>query len=124
MSTYTFVGTLRIVTCARAGCGVAFALTQEFAERRDEDHASFYCPNGHSQYYPQKTDLELVLVRRVEIVAYAHKACVDAEHVVGAVMPWDGWGKVVVTDTREVPVGWPCALCHRIIVEPTAASAI
>lgn len=39
-------------------CEVTFALTVEYAQHRRRDHKSFRCPNGHSQYYPQKSDVE------------------------------------------------------------------
>lgn len=39
-------------------CGVPFAMTADFQKRRLQDHDSFYCPAGHSQYYPGKTDTQ------------------------------------------------------------------
>ncbi len=39
-------------------CGVEFALTEYFEKERRKDHALFYCPNGHSQYFASETDAE------------------------------------------------------------------
>jgi hypothetical protein len=60
----TYVGTLRIIECGHLSCGVTFALSENYARRRENDHETFYCPNGHSRYYPQKTDLELAKEQR------------------------------------------------------------
>ncbi len=39
-------------------CAIPFWLPNGFVERRRKDHVTFYCPNGHSQYYPQESDEE------------------------------------------------------------------
>lgn len=43
-----------VVSCAH--CGIDFAVTKGFEDRLRDSHQSFYCPQGHSQYYAQKTD--------------------------------------------------------------------
>lgn len=48
----------KLHTCATTGCGVTYGLTAGFEERRRADHESFYCPNGHSHSYTQKTEAE------------------------------------------------------------------
>ena len=40
-------------------CGVVFTLPSELVVQRRRDHTNFYCPNGHSQFYPGKSDVEL-----------------------------------------------------------------
>lgn len=45
-------------TCAQRGCGVTFAVEDGFDDRRRNDHATFYCPNGHTLSYTGKTELE------------------------------------------------------------------
>lgn len=37
--------------CCHNGCGVLFAMTEEFVRERRKDHAWWYCPNGHRQHY-------------------------------------------------------------------------
>lgn len=39
-------------------CDVGFALTKEYDSARRGDHKNFRCPNGHYQYYPNKSPLE------------------------------------------------------------------
>ena len=44
---------MKSVACAK--CGVEFGLTDAMEHARREDHAWFYCPNGHSQHFPGRT---------------------------------------------------------------------
>ena len=45
-------------TCVQKGCGAVFATTVEFDNTRHDDHAWFYCPNGHKQAYLGENDTE------------------------------------------------------------------
>lgn len=45
--------TLNLHECTN--CGVVYGVSEDYEDRRRQDHKSFYCPNGHSQYYPQKS---------------------------------------------------------------------
>lgn len=38
--------TLYVSNCAN--CGILFGIPEDYETKRREDHASFYCPNGHS----------------------------------------------------------------------------
>lgn len=40
-------------------CGIMFQVPEEFAENRQEDGQSFYCPNGHEQHYADTPDVEI-----------------------------------------------------------------
>lgn len=42
-------------------CGVAFGMTRDFYNRRQEDGQLFYCPAGHNQYYTRREKLEAQL---------------------------------------------------------------
>lgn len=50
------IALLTEVVCAR--CSMTFAFPDDFRKRRENDHRSFYCPNGHGNYWPQKSELE------------------------------------------------------------------
>jgi len=50
-----FVNTVEI-SCIT--CGVSFWISQNHQAELKKTHKSFYCPNGHTQYYPGKTDAE------------------------------------------------------------------
>lgn len=56
--TTTYSGELVTIECASTGCGVVFALTDNYIAARRRDHATWYCPNGHSRYYPGESDIE------------------------------------------------------------------
>jgi hypothetical protein len=47
--TIDYVAELEIVTCAR--CGTPFGVEQNRCNSLRKSHDSFYCPNGHSQYF-------------------------------------------------------------------------
>lgn len=47
---------LVVVECA--SCNIAFGVPSGFHKSRRNDHKEFYCPNGHHNYYPQKSDVE------------------------------------------------------------------
>lgn len=60
------------ITCATAGCGVTFWVTDGFNDRRRDDHKSFHCPNGHVMSYPGQTDeqkLKVASARLLEEIA-------------------------------------------------------
>ena len=38
------------VTCTT--CGAIYGLPPLFVRARQQDHATWYCPNGHGQHYP------------------------------------------------------------------------
>jgi uncharacterized Zn finger protein (UPF0148 family) len=43
-------------TCFK--CGVVFAIPDILQAELRMTHGTFYCPNGHGQYFPAKSDLE------------------------------------------------------------------
>ncbi len=69
-----------------ASCSVWFSVTEHFERRRREDHAQFFCPNGHSNIYPapkvteeqkQIRDLERVIERRAQSYRVTQEALED-----------------------------------------------
>ena len=44
------------ITCAN--CAVVFGLTEAMRDNRKEDHATFYCPNGHANHWPAPKQTE------------------------------------------------------------------
>ncbi len=45
-------------------CKISFWITVKHDKELQRCHNSFYCPNGHSQFYPGKTDAEKALEER------------------------------------------------------------
>lgn len=60
MSAWPSAATIQMsfVTCCRAGCAVTFGMPQHMEQQRRKDHEEFYCPNGHRQYFPGKSEEE------------------------------------------------------------------
>lgn len=61
-STITLTETYTLLDCGE--CGTPFAFPAAFVQRRREDHRTWYCPNGHTRWFPEKTDVELALEKR------------------------------------------------------------
>lgn len=47
---------IKKVTCAE--CMVMFWIASGHMDKLRDSHETFYCPSGHAQSYPQKTDAE------------------------------------------------------------------
>jgi hypothetical protein len=43
----------RLVAITCADCGISFGIGKAFQDARRADQRGFYCPNGHSNYYPK-----------------------------------------------------------------------
>ncbi|MEO2134641.1 hypothetical protein [Microbacterium sp.] len=61
MTIQTFTGTLTIVDCA--ACHMAFGVAEHFERVRRDDHKTFYCPAGHENFWPQKSEAEKLRAR-------------------------------------------------------------
>lgn len=48
----------KIVIESCCECGINFGLPELLKDQLLENGSSFYCPNGHKQFYTQKTSLE------------------------------------------------------------------
>lgn len=51
---------VEMVLIGCANCSVNFAITSQLQKMRREDHKEFYCPMGHVNYYPAKSDIEIL----------------------------------------------------------------
>lgn len=50
--------TLNVICCAE--CGMHFAMPDQYERKRSDDHKNFYCPAGHSNYFPGESDKEKI----------------------------------------------------------------
>lgn len=50
-------------------CGIAFAMPEEYREKRLQDHQNFYCPNGHSQHFTGESDADRAKKLEKELAA-------------------------------------------------------
>ena len=74
--------TLETVECCR--CGVVFAMPKTLDKQLRDNHATFYCPVGHANYYPGETEAErlrklLEQSTRNKTLLVEEKARVEAE---------------------------------------------
>jgi hypothetical protein len=44
--------------CECSECACQYWVTAAFCKHRQDDHATFYCPNGHTQWFPGKSEAE------------------------------------------------------------------
>ncbi len=54
----TFTETITLEKCQCASCGTVYAISEKLKESLRESHKTFYCPNGHSQWFPQDNEAE------------------------------------------------------------------
>lgn len=54
--TLDYTETVTIIDCPQ--CHMEFGIPRNFEKRRRDDHKSFYCPQGHTQYFPEKSEAE------------------------------------------------------------------
>ena len=50
---------LDLTTEICCNCGMLFAMPAELQARMSETGRTFYCPNGHTQYYTKSTEAKL-----------------------------------------------------------------
>lgn len=46
-------------------CGIEYHIPAHYCAKRQQDHKSFFCPNGHPQHFPQDSEAD-VLRRRLQ----------------------------------------------------------
>lgn len=54
--------------CTCSECGIVYFVPDNYQSKRRKDHKTFYCPNGHNQYYPQESEAEKYK-RKAEVLA-------------------------------------------------------
>lgn len=54
MDTFTANRIFTVLECA--ACHMQFAMTQAFENSLRSDRSTFYCPRGHSNWFPGQTD--------------------------------------------------------------------
>lgn len=69
-----------IVECSE--CGIEFCISNSRQTKLRETHSTFYCPNGHRQWYPHKSETERLreeLKRAQDITTAEQTRRVEAE---------------------------------------------
>lgn len=47
-----------LTTCTCVACGIVFAMPSDFKSELRQNHKTFYCPSGHSQWFSYETEAE------------------------------------------------------------------
>ena len=58
MAAINIVTSTAFVTVECCECGIEFAFREHYRQKRLDDHAVWYCPNGHKQMYSGKSEAE------------------------------------------------------------------
>ena len=66
---------MKLVLCAQ--CGMPFAISEDKMSRLRKCHNTFYCPDGHSQSYVEKTEEERLRERVSKFEAAEQKRLDD-----------------------------------------------
>ena len=103
-------GNLVVTDCSR--CGLAFALPQEFINRRREDREPFYCPNGHALSYGKTANEKKIesLERNLE---WARNSAMGHERRADAAERSLRATKGVVTKMKKRAAAGVCPCCSR-----------
>lgn len=119
--------------CCHSGCGVLFAMTEEFASERRKDHCLWYCPNGHSQHYSGKNEEERLKAQLAEerrqrqsaeqrVAMYADEAREEREKAAHERKRANGYKGHATRISRRVKHG-VCICCNRTFADLAAHMA-
>ena len=109
MDTITLSWEITLVQEICPNCGVTFGMPSDYQQQRQKDHGTFYCPNGHSQYYPADNEVERLkkrLASQRETTQYYRQRM---ENVEGSLRTTKGQ----VTKLKKRIANGVCPCCHR-----------
>lgn len=95
------------ITCCESACGITFAVPATWHRERHRDHSWFYCPNGHRQHYPGKSDVERLRERAERAESNAQRERERAERQTRSAVALRG----VVTRTKNRIAAGKCPCC-------------
>lgn len=120
MSTITNIETYTIFICDHKGCGLQFGLPDMFVARRREDQKTWYCPNGHSRWFPGETEEQRLAKRAARLERQLANYDEDlraerASHQVTKNQRRAAKGQL--TKTRRRIANGVCPCCNRSFVD-------
>lgn len=114
MTGYKYTGTLNIVECAT--CHMNFGMTPEFEQARRNDHQSFFCPSGHSNYYNAESNEEKLRRENQRLVqnrAYLEDKISSKDEKIDRLERSRNAHKGVVTRIKNRVQHGVCPCCNR-----------
>lgn len=109
-----YIGTLIVIDCAK--CHMTFGIPDRFQKDRRNDHATFYCPAGHDNYYPGKSEAEKLreqLDRTKKSLEIEHQLREGAQRRADAAQRSLSATKGVVTKMKRRISNGVCPCCNR-----------
>ena len=97
-------------------CGLPFSITETFYKKRKKDHESFYCPAGHSRYFPQKSNEEILheQLKRSELECQQAERSLKKERGYSKELERSRSAlKGTLTKTKKRISAGVCACCNR-----------
>ena len=76
-----FIDEVELITVECCNCHMLFAVTKGFNDERRKDHEYFYCPAGHAQHYPGKSNEQKLRERLEE----EQRCCISAREEANAI---------------------------------------
>lgn len=101
--------TIELYTLHCANCGIAFGIPKRFEQDRRSDHKLFYCPSGHHNYYPHKTDEEKLREQVQQLERARDAALSRANQAQLEIRARKG----VATKLRNKLMHGECPCCHK-----------
>ena len=111
---YSYLLKLALLHCSQ--CGVPFGITEEYEQSHRSNHASFMCPNGHSQYFPHKTEAERL---KLELEKEKRDAASLRENMVAAQRARDK-AERRITQLKKRSAAGVCPCCNRTFAQLAA----
>ncbi len=105
---------IHVLECAN--CSIDFGIGDLFMKERRKDHATFYCPNGHRNYYPQKNTEEQAIAERDaarELAARESRRRKAAEDAAKHAEYQRRYAKGQLTKMRKRIANGVCPCCNR-----------
>lgn len=77
----TFVANVQMETTECYKCGITFGYPKDYGNKLRSTHENFYCPNGHGQFFPSKSEKEILkddLMRMEKRLEAEQQCCIKA----------------------------------------------
>ena len=98
---------LEEVTCCV--CGVTFGVPRGMEMGRRENHKDFFCPNGHTLHFPQKTEAERLERQLAQLRLDHNQLLYEKRRLDNTVMD----KAKELKDLRKRAKAGVCLFCHR-----------
>ena len=112
---YKYTGTVTLETITCYLCAMVFAVPAEWKQFRRNDHASFYCPNGHGQSYLARSEAERL---KIDLEREQRQTATFRERAIGAERAKDKAEKSIDRLKKRAAAG-VCPCCNRTFAQLT-----